>query len=159
MHHPNELVRLLLHVKLASANSVFAENCCYLSFKYQITRENWNKPYSFLLGKVKLKNPLHVQSTCQTIVELYNIRDGLSFCDGLNYSNIICILNAYFWTLLLYTLWTCLYVWINNFWFDLKNMWTPWDRRPETRKKCRTDRPSHLAGPIVPHTFGYYVPT
>ena len=94
MHHPNELVRLLLHVKLASANSVFAENCRYLTFKYQITREDWNKPHSFLLGKVKLKNPLHVQSTCQTIVELCNIRDGLSFCDGLNYSNIICILNA-----------------------------------------------------------------
>ena len=45
--HPNELVRLLLHVKLASANSVFAENCRYLSFKYQITREDWNKPHSF----------------------------------------------------------------------------------------------------------------
>ena len=51
----NELVRLLLHVKLASANSVFAENIRYLSFKYQITREDWNKPHSFLLGKVKFK--------------------------------------------------------------------------------------------------------
>ena len=55
LHHPNELVRLLLHVKLASANSVFAEIFRYLSFKYQITREDWNKPHSFLLGKVKLK--------------------------------------------------------------------------------------------------------
>ena len=54
LHHPNEQVRLLLHVKLASANSVFAENCRYLSFKYQITREDWNKPHSFLLGKVKM---------------------------------------------------------------------------------------------------------
>ena len=43
---------------------------------------------------VKFKTPLHVQSTCQTIVELCNIRDGWSFCDGLNYNNIICILNA-----------------------------------------------------------------
>ena len=40
LHHPNELIRLLLHVKLASANSVFAEFFCYLSFKYQITRED-----------------------------------------------------------------------------------------------------------------------
>ena len=94
LHHHNELVRLLLHVKLASANSVFAANFRYLSFKYQITRGDWNKPHSFLLGKVKLKTPLHVQSTCQTIVELCNIRDGLSLCDGLTYNNIICILNA-----------------------------------------------------------------
>ena len=94
MHHPNELVRLLLHVKLASANSVFAENFRYLSFKYQITREDWNKPHSLLLGKVKLKTPLHVQYTCHTIVELCITCDGLSFCDGLTYNNIICILNA-----------------------------------------------------------------
>ena len=40
LHHLNELVRLLLHVKLASANSVFVENVRYLSIKYQITRED-----------------------------------------------------------------------------------------------------------------------
>ena len=51
----NELVGLLLHVKLASVNSVFDENFRYLSFKYQITREDWNKPHSFLLGKDILK--------------------------------------------------------------------------------------------------------
>ena len=94
MHHRNELVRLLLHVKLASANSVFAENVRYLSFRYKITREDLNKPHAVLLGNVFFFTPLHIQSTCQTIVELCNIRDGLSFCDGLNYSNIICILNA-----------------------------------------------------------------
>ena len=33
---PNELVRLLLHVKLTKTNSVFTENIRYLSFKYQI---------------------------------------------------------------------------------------------------------------------------
>ena len=66
LHLPNELVRLLLHVKLASTNSVFAEKKNYLNFKYQITREDWNKPHAFLLGKVKFKTPLHVQSTCQT---------------------------------------------------------------------------------------------
>ena len=43
---------------------------------------------------VGIGNTPHVQSTCQTIVELCNIRDGLSFCDGLTYNNIICILNA-----------------------------------------------------------------
>ena len=53
LQQPNELVRLLLHVKLASANSVFAELFGYLSIKHQITREDWNKPHSFLLGKVK----------------------------------------------------------------------------------------------------------
>ena len=73
---------------------MFADNFRYLSFAYQITRQDWNKPYSFLLENVKFKTPLHVQSTCQTIVELCNIRDGLSFCDRLTYSNIICILNA-----------------------------------------------------------------
>ena len=94
LHRPNELVRLILHIKLTSANSAFSEKNCYLSFKYEITGEDWNKPHSFLLGKVKFKTPLHVQSTCQTIVKLCNIGDVLSFCDGLNYSNIISILNA-----------------------------------------------------------------
>ena len=47
LHHPNELVRLLLHVKLASDNSVFANIFRYLSFKYQITREDWKKPIPF----------------------------------------------------------------------------------------------------------------
>ena len=47
LHNPNELVRLLLHVKLASASSMFAENVCYLSFKYQITRDDWNKPHFY----------------------------------------------------------------------------------------------------------------
>ena len=61
LHHPNELVRLLLHVKLSSANSVFAEIFCYLSFKYLVAREDWNKPHSFLLGKVTFKTSLHVQ--------------------------------------------------------------------------------------------------
>ena len=63
-------------------------------FKYQITREDWNNPDSFLRGNVKLPTPMHVQSTCQKIVELCYIRDELSFCDRLNYSNNICILNA-----------------------------------------------------------------
>ena len=36
----------------------------------------------------------NLQSTRQVIVELCNIRDGLSFWDSLNYSNIIGILNA-----------------------------------------------------------------
>ena len=52
LHHRNELVRLLLHVKLASANSVFAENVRYLSFKYQISQEDLNKPHAVLLGNV-----------------------------------------------------------------------------------------------------------
>ena len=46
---------------------------------------------------LKLGNQKHTLINiiqCQTIVELCNIRDGLSFCDGLTYNNIICILNA-----------------------------------------------------------------
>ena len=32
----------------------------YLSFKYQITRDDWHKPHLFLLGEVKFKIPLTV---------------------------------------------------------------------------------------------------
>ena len=39
----------------------------------------------FLLGKVELNIPLNVQHTCHIIIELCNIRDGFSFCDGLHY--------------------------------------------------------------------------
>ena len=31
--------------------------------------------------------------------------------------------------------------------------------RPRPAKTCQSDRPSYLAGLIVPYTFGYYVPT
>ena len=89
LHRPNELAILLLSVKLASANSVFALKNSYLSFEYQITREDWNKQRSFILGKFKI--PLYLQTPCQTFVELCNIRDGMSFCDGLNYSNALCL--------------------------------------------------------------------
>ena len=50
LHNPNELVRLLFHVKLAWANSVFAEQFRYLFYKCQITQEDWNKRHFFLLG-------------------------------------------------------------------------------------------------------------
>ena len=43
---------------------------------------------------------------CQAIVELCNIRDGLSFCNDLNYSNIICTMN----TLCLQYIYICIYV-------------------------------------------------
>ena len=39
LHHPNEFVSLLLHVKLASSNPVFAENVRdYNSIEWQISQ-------------------------------------------------------------------------------------------------------------------------
>ena len=40
LHHPNDLISLLLHVILASANTVLAEPFHYLSFIYQNARED-----------------------------------------------------------------------------------------------------------------------
>ena len=60
----------------------------YLSYKYNISHDNWYKNVSHLIGKVKIKLQQDFQSRnkVQTLVELCAIRDGLISCDAMSYS-------------------------------------------------------------------------
>ena len=61
-------------------NSTFASNYSYLSCKYNLSHHDWHLDTSHLIGKVRLKNKqksCHIGS-CQDIIELCDIRDGLA---------------------------------------------------------------------------------
>ena len=54
--------------------------------KYNLSHHDWRLDTSHLIGKVRLKNKqksCHIGS-CQDIIELCDIRDGLALCDTLS---------------------------------------------------------------------------
>ena len=67
-------------------NSTFASNYSYLSCKYKLSRHDWHLDTSHLIGKVRLKNKQKSCDigSCQDIIELCDIRDGLALCDTLS---------------------------------------------------------------------------
>ena len=62
IHHDKYLTRSILRVKLSMFNSVYAENCRYLSYKYQISNEDWDADVSFVVGNVKLRTDLSLNT-------------------------------------------------------------------------------------------------
>ena len=76
LHHRNQLVRLLLHVKLASASSVFAENVRYLSFKYQKTRRLMHSSCrllpDYIVCNITQRNNIWRANTCDTALKFLN---------------------------------------------------------------------------------------
>ena len=95
LHHDNHLVTSILRVNMSMFNSVIAENYQYLSYKYQISNEDWNTDVSFLLGKVKLSTDisLNTQTVCNTIIELCEIRDDITVCPGLDNDDVTIMLT------------------------------------------------------------------
>ena len=75
--------------------STFTSNYIYLSYRYNISHDDWRKNKSHLIGKVKLKFQQDFQSmnTAQTLVELCAIRDGLSTCNALSYLDACELIN------------------------------------------------------------------
>ena len=86
LNHDNEVCRSISLSKLLCKNSTFASNYSYLSCKYNLSHNDWHLDTSHLIGKVRLKNKqksCHIGS-CQDIIELCDIRDGLALCDTLS---------------------------------------------------------------------------
>ena len=87
-----------LLIKLHCIKSTFASNYKYLSYRYNISHDNWYKDISHLIGKVKLRFQQDFQNkdTAQTLVELCAnsaIRDGLSTCNALSYLDTCELIN------------------------------------------------------------------
>ena len=86
LNHDNDVCRSISLSKLLCKNSTFASNYSYLSCKYNLSHHDWHLDTSHLIGKVRLKNKqksCHIGS-CQDIIELCDIRDGLALCDTLS---------------------------------------------------------------------------
>ena len=66
-------------------NSTFSSNYNYLSCKYELSNQDWYLETNHLLCKVRLKSQLNITcSPWQSIIELYEICDGLSPCEALS---------------------------------------------------------------------------
>ena len=92
LNHHNDVCRSISLSKLLCKNSTFASNYRYLSYKYSLSHHDWHLDMNHLAGKVRLKNQQKsiYNKSCQDIIELCEIRDGLSSCDRLydSYSDV-----------------------------------------------------------------------
>ena len=70
---------------LQCRSSIYARNCNYLSFKYELTEADWASDINHLLGRVKMKfqQMSTVPDIVGNILELCNIRDGIVLCHTL----------------------------------------------------------------------------
>ena len=85
LNHDNDIYRSISLSKLLCKNSNFSSNDNYLSCKYELSNKDWYLDTNHLLGKVRLKCQLNITcSSCQSVIELCEIRDGLSSCEALS---------------------------------------------------------------------------
>ena len=95
LNHQNDVCRSISLSKLLCKNSTFASNYRYLSCKYSLSHHDWHLDMNHLGGKVRLKNQQKsiYSKSCQDIIELCEIRDGLSSCDTLSNDDICKIID------------------------------------------------------------------
>ena len=85
LNHDNDVYRSISLSKLLCKNSTFSSNYNYLSCKYELSNQVWYLDTNHLLGKVTLKSQLNITcSSWQSVIELCEIRDGLSSCQALS---------------------------------------------------------------------------
>ena len=81
---------MLLLSKLHCINSTFAMNNKYLSYKYEISEQDWLSDVAHLLGRVKMKfKSIYGEHSLSIIIrELCDIRDNNRSCDILDRTNV-----------------------------------------------------------------------
>ena len=85
LNQDNDVCRSISLSKLLCKNSTFSSNYNYLSCKYELSNKDWYLDTNHLLGKVRLKCQLNITcSSWQSVIELCEIRDGLSSCEALS---------------------------------------------------------------------------
>ena len=70
LNHSNHVCRSIISSKPHCIKSILASNYKYLSYRYNISHDDWYKIINHLIGKVKLKFQQDFQSrnTAQTLV-------------------------------------------------------------------------------------------
>ena len=86
LNHCNCVCRSLLSSKLQCVWSTFAANFKYLSYKYNISQDEWFTELSRLIKKnnIKFHQNIQNQSTVNTIVELCAIQNDITECGVLS---------------------------------------------------------------------------
>jgi len=94
LNHTNTVCKMLLLSKLHCINSTFAMNYKYLSYKYEISEQDWLS--DDLLGRVKMKFKLRYGEHSLSIIirELCDIRDNNISCDILDRSDVCKFINT-----------------------------------------------------------------
>ena len=72
---------------MLSPSSTLADNYRYLCSKYKYSYNDWYstcKDVNSMLNKICVEYTNHDYASCQTVLELCNIRHGVSHCDYLN---------------------------------------------------------------------------
>ena len=88
LHSENVFVQQVTRHKLFSPTSILAENYRYLCYKYKIAHEDWYSNMNFVIKKICMTYTNHQYAFCNTVLELCNIRDGVSFCEFVNITDI-----------------------------------------------------------------------
>ena len=90
LNHDNDVGRSISLSKLLCKNSTFSSNYNYLSCGYESSNQDRYLDTNHLLGKVRLKSQLNITcSSWQSVIELCEIRDGLSSCEALSNDELI----------------------------------------------------------------------
>ena len=94
LNHDNDVCRSISLSKLLCKNSTFSSNYNNLSCKYKLSNQDWYLDASHLLVKVILKSQLNITcSSWQNVIELCEIRDGLSSCEALSNDDVCKLIN------------------------------------------------------------------
>ena len=90
LHNDNLVVKQITEYKMLSPRSTLADNYRYLCGKYKYSYNDWySKDVNSMLNKICVEYTNHDYAICQTVLELCNMRDGVSHCEYLN-SDEIC---------------------------------------------------------------------
>ena len=90
LNHSNIVCESIVLSKLYCVKSTFGSNYKYLSFKYRILQDEWYTNLSQLVQKdnIKCHEEIQHRNAAQTVVELWELRDGVAHCDTLSYYDV-----------------------------------------------------------------------
>ena len=89
LNHDNDVYRSISLSKSLCKNSTLSTNYNYLSCKYELSNQDWYSDTNHLLGEARLNSQLNITcSSWQSVIELCEIRDGLSSCEALSNDNV-----------------------------------------------------------------------
>ena len=89
---PYELHKSVVKYSFYNRGSTLAENIRYLKYKYDISIDDWDQPFSYVVNKVFKYNTDHIISnnifTANVIIDLCHERDNCHQCPLHLYSHV-----------------------------------------------------------------------
>ena len=90
LNHSNIVCESIVLSKLYFVKSTFGSNYKYLSCKYGILQDDWYTHISQLVQKdnIKCHEAMQHRNAAQTVVDLWELRDGVAHRDTLSYYDV-----------------------------------------------------------------------